>query len=81
MISESPPTIRRYVNLITNSDDNNPQTTYNQTYVDTLSIRNCKRCSTLLVWSRDLNNVACPSCGWQPLKKEKQKVKAQEADI
>jgi hypothetical protein len=83
------PLLRRpYINLIppltdSDDDDDNTHTTFNEAYVETLGIRFCKRCNFALVWRKDLNNVYCQSCGWQPLlkKEKKEKVKAQEDDI
>jgi hypothetical protein len=82
MISLFPPISRRYVNLIisTTNPDDNTHHTYNETYVETLGIRFCKRCNFAVVWREDLNNVFCPNCTWQPLKKQKEKTKAKSQD-
>jgi hypothetical protein len=50
----------------------------NETYEQKLA-RSCKRCGLIgLVYvetlnGKPINNLMCPSCGWQPLLKKKEK--------
>ncbi len=60
------------VNVIRTGNDNEEET-YSQ-----MLEKFCKRCGRELVFREDIDNLFCPVCAWEPVKKPRQKIEKQD---